>query len=335
MTSLSPFVTAAALVFLSNSLPLFTQPATGARRFLPIEWKKVVVLEGALDSDLLRPALMVARDSTVYLYDYGDRAVKAFGMDGRLRWRFGREGSGPGEFQNPTHLQLDQSGLLWLADPAASRVTVISGTGRLVRTVSTAIMTESVLPLGAGRFVGTAFVGDRPRFERFDSLGRAQGRIKHPTWMDTVPSLVSELRVTATPDDKRIVFASFYSGRLMQLAAGDSVIKDIRSIETHSFPKKISYSPRKGMTVNRISPEARPTIRSITADDEFAYALILGSHEERGRIIDLYRLRDGTYAGSWLLPERVHEISITSRGIAVLVTDELPSLYFFEKRLRR
>lgn len=335
MTRRSCTTVGAVILLISTGDVAATQSMPSARRFIAVEWKKTVVVEGALDSELLNPGLMVARDSTIYVYDYGDHAVKAFAVDGSLKWRFGRDGRGPGEFGNPTDLQLDRSGMLWLADPATSRVTVIAGNGRLVRTVQARASVERILPLSAGRFLTYAFTGEKPSLERWDSLGRAVGSVRHPPWLDTVPSLVSELRIAAAPDGRQFMFASFYSGRLMRMGADDSVLRDIGSVEIHAFPQPLTYSPSKNMVVRRLPPEARPTIRSMTADTEFAYALILGRHEERGRIIDLYRLTNGSYAGSWLLPERVVAISITTRGVAAMVNDDLPSLYYFERRSKR
>lgn len=176
---------------------------TAERRFLPVSWRKTVVLEGALDSDLFSPGLMVARDSTIYVYDYGDQAVKAFALDGTLRWRFGRDGRGPGEFANPLDMQLDREGKLWIADPSTSRVTVVSSAGRLVRTAQTELPIERVLPLDPEGFLGFAFAGEKPRFDRFDSLGKTLGQVRHPAWLDTVPSLVSEMRVAVTRSRSR------------------------------------------------------------------------------------------------------------------------------------
>ena len=126
---------------------------------------------------------------------------------------------------------------MWIADPATSRVTVVSAGGRLIRTVQTEMSIERLLPLDGGRFLGFAFAGEKPRFDRFDSLGRVQARVRHPAWMDTVPSLVSELRVAAAPDGRQFAIGSFYSGRLMLLSAGDSVVRDINAVETHAFPR--------------------------------------------------------------------------------------------------
>ena len=324
---------AAAMVLLAwCARETFAQSTHIDRQFLPVNWKKSVVVEGSLDSDLLRPLLMIARDSSIYVYDYGDQSLKAFSVLGPLRWRFGRSGQGPGEFGNPTDIQLDPSGNLWIADPQTSRITVVSNGGKLLRTIPQSSMVERVVPLAAGQFLSFAFSGDKPRFERKDSTGRAMGAILYPAWMDSTPSLVSELRTAVSSDGINIFLGSFYSGRMLRLRGGDSVVKEMITVETHAFPKPISYSPNKNMTVRRLPPDARPTIRSISADAKFAYALILGSGDERGRIVDLYRTADGLYAGSWILPERAIAISVTPRGVAALVSDELPSLYFYEAK---
>jgi hypothetical protein len=312
-----------------RSASAFAPP--GVRTFLRASWKKTVVVEGALDSELLRPELIAAHGDAIYVYDYGDYSLKAFSEDGRLLWIFGRDGKGPGEFVNPTDLRVDRGGAVWLADPANSRVTVVSAAGRLVRTIQTESAIERIVPLAAGAFVGFAYAGDMPRFTRFDSLGRTIAQLGHPKWMDSVPSLVSELRVAASPDGRMIAVGSYYSGRLLLMRDSDASVRDSRAIEEQAFPRPIQYAPRPNMTVRRVPPEARPIIRGLTADHEYAYALVVGAHAERGRILDVYRLRDGVYQGSHLLPEKVTAIAMFSRGIAALVSDPLPALYYFER----
>lgn len=301
-------------------------PEAAERRFLDVSWRRTVVVEGALDSDLLRPELMVARDSTVFVYDYGDHSVKAFGNTGALIWTFGREGRGPGEFVNPTDLKLHQDGTIWIVDPALSRITVVSGRGRLIRTLQTVSAIERIIPQDGGGFLGFGFDAEVPRFDRHDSSGRVLARLKHPSWLDTVPSLVSELRAVASPNGRNLAVGSFYSGRLMIFSARDSVAREVEAVETNGFPRPVTYSPNERMTVRRLPPSARPTIRWLTADDQLLYVLILGRHAQRGRIVDLYALRDGSYRGSWLLPEPVVAISATNDGIAALVSEPLPSL---------
>lgn len=320
------------VLFATNAGSVSERTVQTERRFLTVDWTKTVVVKGELDSELLRPELMVARDSTFYVYDYGDQSVKAFSERGLLLWRFGRGGRGPGEFVNPTDLQVDGEGRVWLCDPATSRITVVSTSGRLVRTIQTETPIERLVSLGEGRFLGFVHSGPKPKFTRYDSLGGILGSVPHPSWMDTIPSLVSELRMTAAPGNNTVIVGSYYSGRIMKLQSGAARFQEITTVETYQFPKPITYAPSKQMTVRRLPPDARPTIRSISADAEFSYALIFGGDERRGRIIDRYKLSDGSYSGSWLLPERISAISVTKRGIAALVVDPLPSLYYFSEK---
>ncbi|MBA4072812.1 MAG: hypothetical protein C0497_13390 [Gemmatimonas sp.] len=280
----------------------------------------------------MKPELIVGRGPVLYVFDYGDHALKAFSVDGRLLWRFGRKGSGPGEFVNPTDLKIDGRDAVWLADPANSRVTIVDGHGRLVRTMPTTVAVEHLLPLATGEFLGFGYSGDKPAFSRYDSLGHSAQPIGYPVWMDTVPSLVSELRVAGSPDGRSAAVASYYSGRLLLMRHGASGVREIPVVETQAFPTPITYSPSPRMTVRRFPPEARPLVRALTADSEFVYALIAGTHKERGRILDVYRLLDGSYHGSYLLPQPVAAMTVVAHGLAVLVNEPMPSLYYLERR---
>lgn len=50
--------------------------------------------------------LRVTSDGTIYVLDGGNSRLMAFEPDGKLRWQTGREGAGPQEFMNATHLSL-------------------------------------------------------------------------------------------------------------------------------------------------------------------------------------------------------------------------------------
>jgi hypothetical protein len=67
----------------------------------------------------------VADDGTIAVIQYEDRAIRFFDPAGADRGKFGRSGSGPGEFQNPQRIGW-HGDTLWVWDPQLSRVTYYS-----------------------------------------------------------------------------------------------------------------------------------------------------------------------------------------------------------------
>ena len=186
---------------------------------------------------------------------------------------------------------------------------------------------ERVVPLRSGAFFGVSYSRDKPVFAYFDSAGRERRKIAHPSWLDSIPTLVSELRLASSPDRDWIAIGSHYSGRLMRTEREKSEMVEMNAVEKHPFPVPISFSPRAGMTVRRFPPSARSTIRSLAADKRFVYALVSGRTPQRGRLVDRYRLADGAYVDSFALPRVADAISIAACGLAFLVSDPLPAIH--------
>ncbi len=321
--------TPAPLTFETRRTPVARPPK---RTFLPVEWTKTVLVEGSLDSDLLKPGLLDSRGTMLYLFDYGDLSVRAYDAKGQALWRVGRQGQGPGEFDNPTDLKVDARGRVWLTDPANARITVIDARGHLVRTIPTTARVERILPLSTGGFVGFGPSGNATGFARYDSLAQTPDAVIHPAWMDTASPVVSGLRVAQSPDGRSAAIGQVHSGRilLMQSTAGGA--REIPVVESQTLPRPIMSSPRARVTVTRRPKDARPLIQAITADTAFVYVLFSGATEERGRIVDRYQLRDGTYGGSYRLPESVDDITAIDGGFAVLMNEPTPALYLFRRR---
>ena len=61
-------------------------------------------------------------DGSVYVADVGAHQIVQFAPDGTERRRFGKRGTGPGEFNYPSHLAVDPGGGLWVVDTLNSRV---------------------------------------------------------------------------------------------------------------------------------------------------------------------------------------------------------------------
>lgn len=74
------------------------------RRYVTLPVRVDTLRDGARDDTLARPLLLTADDQRIYWFDYGDGRLSAMDTTGRLLWRAGRRGPGPGEFANPTSL---------------------------------------------------------------------------------------------------------------------------------------------------------------------------------------------------------------------------------------
>lgn len=62
------------------------------------------------------PSLTVDDSGTVFMLDGSNHRLVAFNPDGTVRWSAGREGEGPGEFQDPRGMALGTDGHLFIAD---------------------------------------------------------------------------------------------------------------------------------------------------------------------------------------------------------------------------
>lgn len=112
-----------------DSAGINVRVASAEEKMVPWHAFPVVTL-GAADSRLEdvrveRPS-QVATDGRekIYVLDQLNSALFAFGADGRMSWRRGRSGGGPGEFRFPTFLRVGQSGEVQVTD---------QGKGSLVR----------------------------------------------------------------------------------------------------------------------------------------------------------------------------------------------------------
>jgi len=88
-----------------------------------------------LEALLARPTgLALDRPSgRIYLVDTGSHEVKVFARDGALLRRFGRRGTGPGEFNYPTMIWMNDSGEILVTDSMNFRTQVFDSAGNFLR----------------------------------------------------------------------------------------------------------------------------------------------------------------------------------------------------------
>jgi len=73
-----------------------------AERTELLEFQRDLVIAEGMGRGLYRSsAIAVAGDGTIFVLDNGNHRVVAFDQSGNALREFGREGQGPGEFQNP------------------------------------------------------------------------------------------------------------------------------------------------------------------------------------------------------------------------------------------
>lgn len=85
-----------------------------------------------ISTPLLRPVGLAVADNSLAVVDSQAHAVFVFDFQGKLRFRFGRRGDGPGEFNFPTHIAADLRGHLFVTDSMNSRVQVFDMTGKFL-----------------------------------------------------------------------------------------------------------------------------------------------------------------------------------------------------------
>ena len=296
------------------------------RRFLPGRWEQVGGVQPEMESDLLNPLLIASRGRMLYVVDYGDTRVKAFDWTGRLAWAAGRKGKGPNEFTNPTDLQVDRSGNLWVYDPANSRVTVLRPDGKVEKMISTRTLFQRVLPLEDGTFWGIGVGTEGVLGYRFDRRGTLAGTMRLPATMGSVDPMALDGRVAVAPTGRAAVMTFLYADRLVLWNGATRQVRSTPGVEPIPFPSVLEWQGPGGGVVTRLSLDATPATLSVTADDRYAYLLYGGKTRMKGRIVDRYELATGRYAGSYLLPRRVSGITVVPNGLAVLISNPMPEI---------
>lgn len=91
-----------------------------------------------INHDLERPCGLALLGERLYATDVAGHCVVAFDLRGNRLLRFGRRGTGPGEFNYPTHAATDERGHLLITDSLNSRVQVFDAEGHFQSEIGSA-----------------------------------------------------------------------------------------------------------------------------------------------------------------------------------------------------
>ncbi len=71
----------------------------------------------------------------IYVLDTNRRQVQKLDPEGKYLLSIGRSGQGPGEFQMPNSMDIDEAGLLFIHDAMGRRIEVLTSDGKPLNTV--------------------------------------------------------------------------------------------------------------------------------------------------------------------------------------------------------
>lgn len=299
----------------------------------PAAWRVDTLVAADVNGTFGRPTLLAVSSELVVMYDYADAALRAVDLRGADRWRFGRAGRGPWEFENPTDLKMDVEGNVWVLDAPARRITIVSAAGKGRRMIQLRAGIERFGILKSGGFWGVPLEGRASLVGEFDSTGTVVKRISLPAWLDSTSRMSTDMRTTVSADGTHRVVGMYYSGELFDIDPSGTV-REIQNVQPGIRPKSIQRT-MGGTTATRLDPKTVASFRSISSDERRLYVLSSDVREEqRGVLVDRYDLRTGKYESSEMLPLAATRIAATSQGYIVINLDSLPAVYSVSRKSR-
>ncbi|CAM2070085.1 6-bladed beta-propeller [Sulfidibacter corallicola] len=106
----------------------------------------------------------------LYVLDPGNYRVLRFDSDWRLKKEFGRQGNGPGEFEEPKSIQITPEGHIAVFDSTLKRLTLFDGEGKVLKTKRlessiVAVYRSVVLDGGKAAFISAKSSQGKPIYD--------------------------------------------------------------------------------------------------------------------------------------------------------------------------
>ncbi|HEX2203062.1 MAG TPA: hypothetical protein VHG91_07180 [Longimicrobium sp.] len=236
-------LTAAAAVSLTLALPAIAQRDTDDDFPLRIDRVEIVGLDAALGTIL---SARVGPDGQVYVTDHQSAQIVAFDPDGRLLWRSGRKGRGPGEFEMPYRVAVSADRGVLVLDRATSEVSALGPDGRFRQRYTLPVLFGQVdhmvaTPAGELLISGVTVARSDPRSARY-GIHRFSLRGQEMKWLGSFGPL--------PPVQDRQVLEHWGAGTLTPASGGD-VLFSVR------FPYAIHRFDASGRAKSVIRP-SRP-----------------------------------------------------------------------------
>lgn len=291
------------------------------RHFLP-PLVAVATIGGESNDVLVRPMRILADSDGVVVAEADDWSIRRFGLDGKMRWKAGRPGAGPGEFRRTQALRFDAAGNVWVLDPENARVTILDPRGGLLRTIALRETASEIEPVAGGKFLTDA--PDSFLALRTDSTVQS---LPVPPEVQGVNRLARQAELVRSGSVNAAVFGL---SDLFYLFDDAGHFRAFHGVEPVPFPVPTERRIPGGVVT---SFAERPTWAAISAaaEGDSLYILFAGKGDLARRLVDVYSMTDGRYLGTYQLPQKGVAIAMGKAGMAVLTEDPVPMVTVYRR----
>jgi hypothetical protein len=307
----------------SRALP--PDSARAERRMVVTRWDTLWRVGGESDTVLLRPFLLAASDEGVFVYDGGSRRVTAFAPGGVVRWRFGRAGHGPDEFEKVRDLRIGQDGGVDVLDPANNRILRLRGDGSVRGRVPLSAVghAEQMVVAAPDQIVLLTYQQDSS-FAVIDTAGQVRSRFTLPWRGFERLGVIARQGVLAAADGRWVFAFSFGDGWFPYRGLRpDSFVG--RFVEHTEFPGVRTVETANGRGTKMEEYNACSAC-SVSMSGRTLYVSFGGYSPQAQRVVDLYGVGNGTYRGSWVLPKPAVALAVWGERVYILAEDPYPEL---------
>jgi hypothetical protein len=274
-----------------------------ARIFIPVTMAPRCTIDASNATPLLSPVdVRTNAAGDLFVLDWADKSVKEYSATGSFIRKFGYgEGSGPGEFSNPTDFDVDDDGRVWVCDPVAGVIHKFDVDGTLFGSIRPSFPPYRIALLDHGHF---ALMGS-PIGEHLLALLAPDGSI---------------VRRMGTLLDRQAMMGIALDGKLCGSSEGRLAYAGYRAGVIGVFDRALDSLPLFSFTLHhpgipsvltrvtgetrstRVDPESPLASRSISLVHRDAHVLAGSDGERNKSVFDVYDQRTGTYRFSYFMP---------------------------------
>ena len=288
-------------------------------------------IDDASGGVLGQPALVRACGGGIIVLDLGLTQVIRLSRELKVLWRYGREGSGPGEFRAPMDVACDAAGRAWIVDPANSRITRLTSSGRLDTLVALEVPAQRLAVHPNGNDYWTMGTDPTSLIAARKFNARGVRRVPTPPEIAKVDPLQVEGWLASTGDGG-IVVSFRWSSTLYRVDSAGHYKTPMTAPEPIQFPRSREYAvgSRGQNRMVRVDPDASEGSLQLAVADGIAYSLFGGAGPLKGRIVDRYDVVRDRYLNSIELTFAPYGLGVANGMLYVLQLDPAPAVIAYK-----